>query len=623
MPLKFLTTALLGLCLMLAACAGLAGEPRIIATIPSAATATQTQETGYPLTPPDLALGARIFAQRCVMCHGTGGRGDGEMVLDGRVGNPGDFTDRQTVSAQSPETWYQTITNGRIEKLMPPWRDALSEAERWAVAMYTYTLSYTSEQLALGGATWAENCADCHGERGRGDGPKAGEISRPVGDLTQQSEMVTLSDEALYNIVSEGVGEMPAFADTLDETTRRAVAMYTRRLSLANLADIGETLPTATAEVGPASSTGTITGQIINGSSTGAVPNGMAVRLIIETAIRLETRDTVADASGSFTFNDVPFALQNRYLAITLYRDRRFFSKIAIVDPAQNSLTLPIAIYELTEDPSVVKLSAVDVRALPVQLPEVGSGLQITQTFVYTNTSDRAFTTSRRVREQAYASLLVLLPPGSVVLAINDPDRYALVQDQFALIDTAPVLPGDNNIVQLVYFLPYEDGAIVEQPINNAFEGMFTLKIAPTSLAVSGAQLTRTGEETIEGRAFAVYSGTLSQSAGDVLRYELSGRAIAARPVEIASESLLPLLLLVLGFGFLLAAGVIYSSGRRRPATEGDKNRVIDGLVRQIAELDAAHEAGQINHDLYQRQRKQLKAQVAALIEEDDRKNEQ
>jgi hypothetical protein len=41
-------------------------------------------------------------------------------------------------------------------------------------------------------------------------------------------------------------------------------------------------------------------------------------------------------------------------------------------------------------------------------------------------------------------------------------------------------------------------------------------------------------------------------------------------------------------------------------------------VVRQIAELDAEHEAGHINHDVYQRRRTQLKARLAELIDQND-----
>jgi hypothetical protein len=42
---------------------------------------------------------------------------------------------------------------------------------------------------------------------------------------------------------------------------------------------------------------------------------------------------------------------------------------------------------------------------------------------------------------------------------------------------------------------------------------------------------------------------------------------------------------------------------------------VIDILVRQIAELDAEHEAGRIDDDSHERQRAALKARLTALME--------
>jgi len=44
-------------------------------------------------------------------------------------------------------------------------------------------------------------------------------------------------------------------------------------------------------------------------------------------------------------------------------------------------------------------------------------------------------------------------------------------------------------------------------------------------------------------------------------------------------------------------------------------DQVINGLVKQIAELDSQHEQGQINHDLYQRRRSALKARLAQLMD--------
>ena len=36
-----------------------------------------TPSIAYPTSPPDLALGASIFAEHCTQCHGLSGAGDG------------------------------------------------------------------------------------------------------------------------------------------------------------------------------------------------------------------------------------------------------------------------------------------------------------------------------------------------------------------------------------------------------------------------------------------------------------------------------------------------------------------------------------------------------------------
>jgi mono/diheme cytochrome c family protein len=118
--------------LLLAACSDLGGEPRIVATFPPA---TSVPETNPPAARPDIMLGAAIFAENCTRCHGIGGQGDGELVLTGQLPDaPPDFTDEATARDMTLVEWYEIITHGRLERFMPPWRDSLSESERWAVA---------------------------------------------------------------------------------------------------------------------------------------------------------------------------------------------------------------------------------------------------------------------------------------------------------------------------------------------------------------------------------------------------------------------------------------------------------------------------------------------------------
>lgn len=86
----------------------------------------------------DLELGARIYAENCTACHGVDGHGDGESVQSGAIPNVPDFHDPSIRTAHTLEAIFAVISDGRMEKFMPPWSSYLSEAERWSVAVYVY-----------------------------------------------------------------------------------------------------------------------------------------------------------------------------------------------------------------------------------------------------------------------------------------------------------------------------------------------------------------------------------------------------------------------------------------------------------------------------------------------------
>ena len=45
-----------------------------------------------------------------------------------------------------------------------------------------------------------------------------------------------------------------------------------------------------------------------------------------------------------------------------------------------------------------------------------------------------------------------------------------------------------------------------------------------------------------------------------------------------------------------------------------NNQREIDRLLAQISQLEAMHEKGEINHDVFQRQRKELKDKLASIM---------
>jgi mono/diheme cytochrome c family protein len=525
-----------------------------------------------------MQVGAALFAEHCTECHGEGGAGDGELAQSGQVTNVGNFTDPQTARDQRPRAWFDTITNGRLENLMPPWHDALREEERWAVAYYTYTLHYDPAQIEQGAVLYEQHCVECHGESGRGDGERAAQLGGDVGNLTHLENMSLVSDTVLYNVVTEGIGDpldgMPAFMDDLTEGERLAVATYVRTLGLAKPEFIGtarigeivqaEATPEATAEVTAEASAITLSGQIINGSALGAVPADQTVTLFIfapQAAPQQFT--TTANDAGAFTFADVPLIPDATYVATTGYRDRVFVGEpVSGAELGANPLN--VTIYELTEDQSVISFDGV-----VTQVNVTPDGLEVAQVFSVTNSSDRAYTTSRTTPDGRPIGLIISLPPGAVVPAFNESGRYVYAPEAFALLDTAPVLPGEGHLIQVVYLINYEGSAIIEQPLNYPLEGIARLLVSPTTVRVSSAQFPSLGTEVVGNTQVAAYGGDMSLAAGDVLRYELTGSggesAFTTEVTPVVTSNEFPVVIvIIIVLEVALVVGLIAWFRRRR-----------------------------------------------------------
>jgi mono/diheme cytochrome c family protein len=89
-------------------------------------------------TPPGADRGRGIFEQRCAVCHGQEGRGDGAQApfLSPR---PASLISAGT-SAKSDQDLLKVIANGKPRTAMSGWKDVLSEEEQREVLRYIRTL---------------------------------------------------------------------------------------------------------------------------------------------------------------------------------------------------------------------------------------------------------------------------------------------------------------------------------------------------------------------------------------------------------------------------------------------------------------------------------------------------
>ena len=92
-------------------------------------------------TPEVLKKSAALFAQKCALCHGSGGKGDGVLAATLKP-RPSDLTSEHTLMHPDGALFYK-ISEGR--GAMPAWKSSLSEEERWGLVHYIRSLSREQE----------------------------------------------------------------------------------------------------------------------------------------------------------------------------------------------------------------------------------------------------------------------------------------------------------------------------------------------------------------------------------------------------------------------------------------------------------------------------------------------
>ncbi len=96
-----------------------------------------------PLAPakaPDVARGAALYAQNCASCHGA--EGEGPPPAFAKLDPPPiAFADRERARDRSVFGLYQVVTQGLEGTAMQSYA-ALSDEDRWAVALFSGTLAY-------------------------------------------------------------------------------------------------------------------------------------------------------------------------------------------------------------------------------------------------------------------------------------------------------------------------------------------------------------------------------------------------------------------------------------------------------------------------------------------------
>ena len=114
------------------------GEEHSDATQKWTAPAGEAQKKNpVPVNETSLAAGEKIYARRCVACHGQKGNGDGPDAVDLGI-HPAKLSD-PGIREETDGALFWKITVGK--KPMPDYGRRLSPTDRWNVINYLRTLT--------------------------------------------------------------------------------------------------------------------------------------------------------------------------------------------------------------------------------------------------------------------------------------------------------------------------------------------------------------------------------------------------------------------------------------------------------------------------------------------------
>ena len=92
-------------------------------------------------------------------------------------------------------------------------------------------LSASESNLKAARQIYVDECAQCHGERGQGDGPEARSHYPLPADLTDAKLLVNVTDGEIFYQISEGRRPMPSFKRRLTQDQRWQLVLLVRSFS--------------------------------------------------------------------------------------------------------------------------------------------------------------------------------------------------------------------------------------------------------------------------------------------------------------------------------------------------------------------------------------------------------
>ncbi|MDM8519707.1 c-type cytochrome [Anaerolineales bacterium HSG6] len=552
-----------------------------------------TASAQEPISGPSAIEGQALWSENCTPCHGQTGVGDGSTAAS-IAGPLPDFTDPAFIQEVVPTDYLETIKEGRIENMMPPWKGRFSDEQIWNLIAYVLLLSTSQADLEAGQATYAQNCASCHGENGTGE-----ETNLP--DFQDWQSLSQQSLSVIQTAYSQSLAHDDVATMSDDETWQTLV--YLRTLAFAQ--------PRID---------GILTGQLINRTTDQPMPD-MVVKLhLLQNKARLETLTAQTDADGNYTFSDLPTSPLIEYMVEAVYEDIFYLSQEpASFAPAENLLALDVEVYDTTTtDPGInitqlhylISLSPIEIR--------------IDQIMVVGNSGQETY-----IGQDGKTFQFTLPAEAEGITFQNDTTGSRFVPTDDGYTDTEPIAPGTEGAsIVVTYFIPHDgDSSSLTMPIS-ADVGHVSALMQDQGATLTSDRLEFANKRQIQDQLYSLFTGenleggtdfALTISDLDNLTFTPPGGDPSA-PAAVASilsngpleqTTWLAIIMALGGLSALLAV-IFYPTIYPQPENDETKQK---RLLLMLVRLDEMAEAGELDETVYHRARAKYKAELIQVIQ--------
>ena len=584
--------------IILAGCSSTPQAKRVTDLLTPVAVPVSAVVNQLPPSAPDVVNGGLIYGARCLACHGESGQGNGPQAATVRTqgGQVAKLVDSPASQSATPTEWFDVVSNGRLDKLMPAFAQTLTPQDRWDVLSYIWAMDVTAHALPTLQGIYTDACLSCHGAAGKGDGRDAG-----ASGLQSFADHAWLVRHSLLDISDAMISGTIHTKVTLDEPQRLALAGYVRSFGYRYSDPVPSTRSAYTGD-------GIVRVQAMNRTPQGGPVVGLPVALHTYNATgEVFSRTATVNPNGIVTFDALPREPSLFYQAELIYSGARFFSP-----PMQFSTTQQIsdslAVFEVTNDPGVISVSTFHFF-----VQDIGEGfINVMEFYAFTNMSDRAYI-NRLSTDRQLRSLQVSLPADATDVTFDGPglgNRF--FQDGLTIYDSDAVPPGQQAAtIAMNYNLPYRGSREISREIAYPIQNWDVLlpdnELRISNMRDNGLQPFHTGNIRF------YVPEQIGLPAGGALTFQLAGQP---RTLQVAGNNSSTVIVAVLLLASLaLAAVILVNRWRLARTVVLDLSDERQSLLRQIADLDTRYSAGMIRESDYRETRIELKESLLDIWE--------